>query len=449
MSEPAFFRDATPVTPWPAARPITDDAPSWRLPKRIGFRFAFSYFALWIFPFPLDALPSTEALGSLVTRGWSVLVTRAMHFVLHVDKPLLTDPSGSGDRTPEWTQQAIFLLLALLVAAIWSLADHRRRHYARVHQWLCVWLRFYVGATMLCYGFGKVFHAQFPFPSAWRLEQPFGDASPMGLLWTFMGYSTPYNVCTGLAEVVGGTLLFFRRTATLGALVVAAAMTNVVMLNFCYDVDVKIYSTQLLLTALFLAGPRLLVIFDVLVCGRAVSASVTRPLFSRRRLDLAARCCGIAFAAYSAMHWISFARAMSARNRAAATDGADLDGYWDVEIEVRDSKVVPYALDEHSRWRTVGMAVYKGELQLTYRRFDESSERYWCNFDRKKGTLTFKVDDKPIAIWHFDKHDAEHLALSGELDGHELALTLRKRPPREYPLVTRGFHWVNEEPYNR
>ncbi len=63
---------------------------------------------------------------------------------------------------------------------------------------------------------------QFIFPAPTRLAEVYGDASPLGLLWTFMGYSTPYNVFTGLVEAGAGWPLLFRRTVTAGALLAAA-----------------------------------------------------------------------------------------------------------------------------------------------------------------------------------------------------------------------------------
>jgi hypothetical protein len=50
-------------------------------------------------------------------------------------------------------------------------------------------------------------------------------------------------------------LLATRRTATAGALVMVAVMSNVVMLNFCFDVPVKLASTHLLVFALVIAAP--------------------------------------------------------------------------------------------------------------------------------------------------------------------------------------------------
>jgi len=63
---------------------------------------------------------------------------------------------------------------------------------------------------------------------------------------TFMGASTPYNVFTGASEMLAGVLLFFPTTTLLGALLAMAVMTQVVALNFCYDVPVKLFSTHLL-----------------------------------------------------------------------------------------------------------------------------------------------------------------------------------------------------------
>ena len=53
----------------------------------------------------------------------------------------------------------------------------------------------------------------------------------MRVLWHSMGTSTAYVVFTGLVEVAGALLLFSRRTTTLGALVLAAAFTNVAILK--------------------------------------------------------------------------------------------------------------------------------------------------------------------------------------------------------------------------
>ena len=56
-------------------------------------------------------------------------------------------------------------------------------------------------------------------------------------------------------------------------------MVNVVMINFCYDVPVKLFSSHLLAMALFLILPDLRRLIDVFVRDRSVEPVEIRPLF--------------------------------------------------------------------------------------------------------------------------------------------------------------------------
>ena len=125
---------------------------------------------------------------------------------------------------------------------------------------------------MFTYGFSKVFHLQMQFPDAGRLAESFGDSSPMGLLWTFMGYSFGYSLFAGMAEVAGGALVLFRRTTTLGVLVIAAVMLNIEILNLTYDVPVKLYAAHLLFMAIVLLAPDFTRLANVFVLNRPVPA---------------------------------------------------------------------------------------------------------------------------------------------------------------------------------
>ena len=169
-------------------------------------------------------------------------------------------------------------------------------------------LRYYVAVIMLIYGGFKVINTQFPPLSLEQLTQPLGAVSPMGLLWSFMGYSPAYTTFAGLGEVTGAFLLFFRRTTTLGALIVFAVMTNVALMNYAYDVPVKQLSTNLVLAAVVLVLPDARRLFDVLVLNassRPADVSfafprwlaVVRPLARWRTLvggTFVARRCAIA-----------------------------------------------------------------------------------------------------------------------------------------------------------
>ena len=130
-----------------------------------------------------------------------------------------SSPTAAATRTYNYVQIVCFAALAAVAALVWTLLDRRR---ARLH----AAVRVAPGLRPLLARHGddpvrrrKIIQSQFPTPSLDRLLQPFGDASPMGLLWTFMGASAAYTIFAGVAEMLGGLLLIVRRTTLLGALV--------------------------------------------------------------------------------------------------------------------------------------------------------------------------------------------------------------------------------------
>ena len=110
----------------------------------------------------------------------------------------------------------MFLIVstALLGTAIWSVIDRRRNNYQRLLYWFTVVVRYYLAFMLINYGSIKVFKAQFAAPNVYRLSETYGQSSPMGLAWTFLGFSKGFNYFMGFAEVIGGLLLLIRKTKT-------------------------------------------------------------------------------------------------------------------------------------------------------------------------------------------------------------------------------------------
>ena len=86
-------------------------------------------------------------------------------------------------------------------------------------------------------------------PGLVTLVKPVGHLSPDDMLWTFMGASTAYQMFTGIAEVAAGLLLIVPKAAVIGAIIAAADMLQVFVLNMSYDVGLKQTSSHLLLIA--------------------------------------------------------------------------------------------------------------------------------------------------------------------------------------------------------
>jgi hypothetical protein len=240
--------DATPLI---ASGTRAEETARWNAATRVAFRFFFVFFPLYSLPSPLGDF--VESLAVAFENFWMTLVAAVAQRFFGISVTYV--PSGSGDTQFHYFQLLIIASVSAIAALIWTLVDRRAASYPRLHALLRFYVRYTLAIALIGYGAFKVIQSQFPQPSADRLLQPIGDSSPMGPLWTLMGISRSYNIFTGLGELAGGLLLTTRRTTLLGALVTIGVMSNVVMLNFSYDVPVKIYSSILLLMAVFLAAP--------------------------------------------------------------------------------------------------------------------------------------------------------------------------------------------------
>ena len=424
--------------------PARADRIEWSLPRRIAFRFVFLYFGLFSFPFPIGVLPWTDRISGAYDSLWNRFVPWAGNHIFGIAREIHVNTTGSGDTTFNYVQLACLALLALLGTILWSLFA-RRTEYRTLDHWLRVYVRYVLATAMLGYGMAKVFKSQFPIPSAFRLLEPYGDSSPMALLWTFMGFSTPYTVFAGLAESIGGVLLFSRRTLALGALVVLAVMANVVMLNFSYDVPVKLYSVHLWLMAAFVLLPDARRLADVFILNRPTEALVLAPTgrAPAARMRVAAKLAFIGFLVYSSIRegyttWKTYG------------DGAPrdpLDGAYEVEqFTANHVELLPVMTNSH-RWRKVGISTYG---RLVVRMMDDSMLRFQLERDSVSRLLTIWPDTGdvryPLSYYWVDP---AHLVLRGTLRADSIQVHMRKIPLSDFPLMNRGFHWINEFPYNR
>lgn len=227
----------------------------WPIWKKFLFLFILSYTFFYIFPFPFDAFPQLDFIFNIYER----LNDKFVHWIginiLHIHDFQKRIFSDSGDTSFDFVKFFIFLILSIITATTILLTDKKRTNYEKLQSYLFVYIRYCIGFYMLVYGFDKVFKSHFPFPSLEKLEQTFGQSSPQGLLWTFMGYSTTYNMYLGVVEVLSGFLLLFRRTTALGAILVLLVMINVAFINFCYDVPVKLFALHMITYALLLLYP--------------------------------------------------------------------------------------------------------------------------------------------------------------------------------------------------
>jgi len=451
MAEPARVEALADGVPGGGPGPETDPgdardlasrgqrSPRWSPLTRLLFRFTFAYLVLYNVPFPLEYVPFAEKLVGPYGELWNKLVPWVGKRVFGV--AITVQPNGSGDTTWNYVQVFCLLVIAAAVTIVWTLLDRKRASYPRLYDGLRVYIRFALAAAMIGYGAFKVIQSQFPASPFERLMQPFGDFSPMGILWAFMGASASYNVFAGLAEMIPGLLLTARRTALLGALLSIAVMSNVVMLNFSYDVPVKLYSCHLLAMGLFLIAADLRRLAGLFLFGRAVEPAAYRPLWRGTWFRHGALVLRTVLVLLCVGFYLNFSYDNRREYGDYASPGSPLHGIWNVE-ELTAAGKVP----EGERWRRVIFG-YPGSIGIQMS--DDSRRRYALKIDPKAKTMTLTRRDDPKAktVLAYTHPAPELLTLQGTFEKRQIGARLRRIEKPAFLLTSRGFHWINEYPF--
>src|SRR6202012_6267008 len=127
-----------------------------------------------------------------------------------------------------------------------------RTEYNTLYYWLRVIVRYRAGIGIIGFGFTKLFPVQMPYPSLGVLNTNFGDLTAQKVFWLSVGIVPWYQVFAGVVECLAGALLFFRRTTTVGAILLFAALGDIVYVNLAYDGGVHVYASYFVLLAAFL-----------------------------------------------------------------------------------------------------------------------------------------------------------------------------------------------------
>ena len=417
----------------------------WSFGQRLGFRFALVYVVLYTFPGPFYALGSVSRLFGWYQSLWRPVVPWVGRVVLRLAHPVTGQPGG-GDSLFAWVQVFATLSIAAIAALVWTAIARRQRSHPKLFAAFRLYLRFTLASILFLYGFDKVIPNQFEPLGPYRLTEYFGEASPGGFAWSFLGSSVAYTIFAGAGEVAAGLLLLFRRTSTLGALLGAAVMTNVFMLNMSYDIPVKQFSLHLLLMCVGLAacdGRRLA---DVFIRQRTAEPPRQVELFTTRRALFIARIAGVVLGVWLVGEHVNREVTLLRRFGRLAPRGP-LYGIFDVEEFVKNGVMQPPLLTDATRWRRLSSS----SRGTTVRLATDSLVSFRLRTDTVKrvATLTPGQDTVHKAVLAYAFPDSDHLVLRGRIGRDSVELRLHRRSESSYLLVNREFHWVNEAPFFR
>ena len=303
--------------------------------------------------------------------------------------------TGSGDTLLRYLMVGVNLIVALTLSLV--LPARKAPSWATIE----LFTRLFLAATLIEYGFLKVFQLQMSQPGITRLTKSLGDSSPMGILWTFVGASPPYQMILGWIEVLGGLMILTGPTRRFGTLLCLVTTSQIFLLNLCYDVPVKLGSLHYFLMALFLSRTYLKEI-----------------VFTTERDGRWKALLQLGFAIYF------IGTSLNLVSKYPDEEQGPLAGIW-VASQPHEIKHLLFP------WPDV----------VAFEKFDGSRRAYplkqgegWLQFGEHR--VTCKILDG-------------RMSLDGQVGETILKMDFIQRDLQDYNLRKRNFRWVQERPYNR
>jgi hypothetical protein len=394
-----------------------------------------------MFPFPLDHIPFVSVIADFYTNGFDKIVFLIGDSFLGI-KDISHTFNGSGDTTYEYVRVFSLLVIACVLSFILFFSLDKKINYEKVFNYLILYSRYFVGLYMLYYGFAKIFDGQFSLPGYGKLEQKFGDSSPMGLLWTFMGASKTYSAFSGYLELLGGYFVLYKRTKTLGSLITLAVILNVAMMNFCYDVPVKLFSSHLIVISLLIIVPDIKELYGFFLLHRPAQLLYEKSDNKYRVTKIIVKSIIIwGITTLTLYQHIEYSNSFGSN-----APKQQIDGAYITNIFVCNNDTLPSLTTDSLRWKT--FTIFHGISNV--KKMTDSTERFWVQIDNKLQTIVFTSQNnqsESYSLKYSEKDDK--FILSGIWKNKNILATFSKKTYEDYRLTNRGFHWINESPYNK
>lgn len=254
--------------------------PLWREYQRILFRVAFLFFISLSIP------NSVEWYRQLIALDWTSLHYRDLYDIARFGSGInFFGNTIFGNPLLGYANWVITLGISIAGGLVWTFIVKKRgterKEYNTLYYWLRVVVRYRAGIGIIGFGFTKLLPTQLPYPSLGILNTNFGDLTAQKIYWLSVGIVPWYEIFAGVVEVMAGALLFFRRTTTLGAILLFGALADIVYVNFAYDGGVHVYSSYFVLLAAFLLVNDIPDIYRLLVQERYTVPLNYYPAFNR------------------------------------------------------------------------------------------------------------------------------------------------------------------------
>ena len=321
---------------------LTNPQHEWSESDKTFFRFFFLFFIIQALPLSVDFFKVVFGFNWLqISYGDIFNITRlSAKFIPGADSFI------------NWI---IIIALAIIGSIIWGRSSYKEQDYNKLYYWLRAIVRYRLAIGIIGYGFIKFFPLQAPFPSISNLNTAYGDFNDWKIFSMSLGIVPSYEAFLGGVEILAGLLLFFRKTATIGALLIVVFTGNVFISNLAYDGGEYVYSIYLITFALFVLWYDAIRLYTLIALEQITEPNTYKPTFAgnQKTIRLVVKALVIfffvflyGFKTYSGYHHDPYQFPKS-------KGLANASGIYNVSEFRINGKELPYSATDPIRWRDV------------------------------------------------------------------------------------------------
>ncbi|SES02952.1 hypothetical protein [Pedobacter rhizosphaerae] len=320
----------------------TAQGPDWTASEKGIFRFFFLYFILQAIPLSIDFFKIVFGFN------WLKISYTDIFNLSRLSAKFIPGP----DSFINWI---IVAFIAIIGSVLWAKSTYKNVDYNKLYYWLRAIVRYRLAIGIIGYGFIKFFPLQAPFPSISNLNTSYGDFTDWKIFSMSLGITPSYEAFLGGIEILAGLLLFFRKTATIGAIIILIFTGNVFISNLAYQGGEYVYASYLISFALFVLWFDTQRIYNLVSLERPTEPNRFKPLFSvqTQKIRLALKTVIIfffvllyGFKTYSGLQHDPYQFPKASGLAAAA-------GVYNVSEFKINNQILPYNPADPIRWKDV------------------------------------------------------------------------------------------------
>jgi len=426
---------------------------TWSLTEIFIFRLGLIFFIILFIPYDLNLYHSLNGGGFSFQNLFQIATYRTS---------FISESLYVGNHLEGYYNWLIALLLALVGAIVWGFLKREQpiKEYNQLYYWLRVALRYRLALAIIFTGVVKLFPIQIPEPTLSDFHTPYGNF----LLWkmyylTNAVSSALYIPSLGVLEIIGGLFLLNRRTVTIGAGLLIALLTNIVIVNYVYEIGEQVYSSFLLLIALVIILPDVPGLYNLLFLEKTTQYKEFSPIFSKLAYKLRSVFQVVFLLTITGFTVLTFVSWKDTNYPFPKAKGiADIKGVYNVKEFNYKGKILPYSITDSLRWQNVVFEewntisirnnipvkidslkpriVFQEDAKRNYEQLGNSGRHFFSyEHNEKKGKYSLKLVDKSDTklkyTFSLEKRNKNELLLKGiDVKGDSLNITLQSLPKK-------------------